>query len=394
MDVGWKSAIWIFTILVGLALLCGPGVGWAGEQRSLLHKIEEERATILEDNRSSVVRIHAFYAHSGEEAGFGAGFMHGTGFVFDPRGYILTVEEAVRGAEEIRVTLASGLQTRATFVASDPASEVAVIRVEADSLPAATLGSSGRVRIGHYAFILGNTFGNLTPSFGSVYEVNRDGGLIHIMAPVHSGYGGAPVFSSTGEVVGIAWTFLNPWAALRKSGRQDGDSEVISGWQEFPATVFVIPINRAVRIARRLIAEQEVVYGWLGVEGEYDPEQGVRVINVSAGGPAAASGIRPGDLILSYQGKPILSGEHLKSLVAATSPGAPVQMQIRRGVTSMTARVEVGRMSAEVLMENDVFDFFSPPSLPSDRSQEALFQKIDRLQQELWQLRQQVLQSR
>lgn len=393
MDVGWKSAIWVFAIPVGLVLLCGPGLGWAGEQRSLLHRIEEEIATILEDNRSSVVRIHAFYAHSREEAGFGAGFMHGTGFVFDPKGYILTVEEAVRGAEEIRVTLASGLQARATFVASDPASEVAVIRVETDSLPAATLGSSGRVRIGHYAFILGNTFGNLTPSFGSVHEVNRDRDLIHVMAPVHSGYGGAPVFCSTGEVVGITWTFLNPWAALRKNGKQVGDSEVIAGWQEFPATVFVIPINRAVRIARRLIAGQEVV-GWLGVEGEYDPEQGVRVISVSAGGPAAANGIRPGDLILSYQGKPILSGEHLKSLVAATPPGTPVQMQIRRGVTSIVSRVEVGRISAEVLMENDVFDFSSPPSLPSHWSQEALFQEIDRLQQQLWRLRQQVLQSR
>ncbi len=400
MNVGWQRTIWVFWMLVALALW--PGAAWSGEHRSLLNTIEEEIATILEDNRSSVVRIHTLYSHPENEAGLGTGFMHGTGFVFDPRGYILTVEEAVREAEEIRVTLASGLQVRAVFIASDPASEVAVIQAAVDSLPAATLGNSDRVRIGHYAFILGNTFGNLTPSFGSVHEINQGQDLIHITAPVHPSYGGAPVFCSTGEVVGMVWARVDPWAALRQSGLQEGG---VGAALELPTTVFVVPISRAIRIARRLIAEQEVAYGWLGVEGEFDPKQGFQVTSVSPQGPAAASGIRPGDLILSYQGMQILNAEHLRNLVLSTLPGTPVQMKLKRGSTPITPRVEVGRVSAGGLTGADLSGAFpagvSFPPLGMGQRREVLFEEIDRLQQEqnrleqeLWRLRQQLLQKR
>ena len=84
---------------------------------------------------------------------------------------------------KIWVTLDTGRRLPARFVASDPVSEVAVIRVEAEGLEPIAIGNSDRVRIGHYAFILGNSFGNLTPSFGVVYKVDRAQDLIHVEAP-------------------------------------------------------------------------------------------------------------------------------------------------------------------------------------------------------------------
>ena len=92
------------------------GKGWT-EERSLLCALEEEIAAILEDNRQSVVRIHTLYPRArADSESVGSVFTHGTGFIFDPQGYILTIEAAIADADEIRVTLASGVQVRAALV--------------------------------------------------------------------------------------------------------------------------------------------------------------------------------------------------------------------------------------------------------------------------------------
>ncbi|MDP6778119.1 MAG: trypsin-like peptidase domain-containing protein [Candidatus Latescibacteria bacterium] len=372
-----------------------PGVARPGEP-ALLTRIENEIADILEDNRSGVVRIHTILSHQREDASaqFGLRFTHGTGFVFDPAGYVLTVDEAVRGADRITVTLASGQKVPATFIASDPASEVAVVRVEADSLPVVRLGDSGRVRTGHYGFILGNTYGNLTPSFGVVQELNRDQDLIQLAAPVYPSHGGAPVFSTTGEVAGMVWAAPDPLAALRRASGQDQAARIFMGWQEIPTTVFVIPINRAVRIARRLVSERQFVYGWLGVEGEYEPDGGFRVTDITPDGPAASNGIRPGDLIVGYQGMEIVPGEDLRRLVLSTPPGTSASLQVIRAGAKLAARVEVGEMSSEALSRSSAAGRFAPfapnPARRPGPSNEALFKRMEQLEQDLWRLQQQL----
>ena len=376
-------------LMLLITLLFFPGPTWCGEQ-SLLNKIEEERATIFEKNRPSVVRIHTIYSDPGSGDGIqlGRGFMHGTGFVFDKKGYILTVDKAVSGAEEIWVTLASGMQLPAELVATDPNSEVAVIRVDAGDLQSVEIGNSDRVRVGHFAFILGNTFGNLTPSFGSAHEIDREQDLMHITAPVHPSYGGAPVFCSTGEVVGMVWAAPNPWTGL------DQASGSMMAWQEIPTTVFVVPVNRAIRIARNLLSGVQE-YGWLGVEGQYDADRRCfQVQNVMHEGPAALSGIMHGDLILSFQGEEILSGEHLRSLVLSTSPGTQVHMKIKRDERPETPSVEVGRMPPDVLAENRISGGSHPVSStvrPGVTGELMVQREIHMLRQEVRRLQQQLL---
>ena len=403
--------------LVLAFLLCTP-CGWAGrgaaEDVGILRQIEDERAGILEENRASVVRIHAIYARAAGDDGqqLGQGFTHGTGFVIDDAGHILTVDEAVRGADEIRVILDSGEQVPGRLVGSDQASEVAVIQVSVEGLQPADLGDSGRIRAGHYAFILGNSFGALSPSFGTTQQVDREQDLIHISAPVQPSYGGAPVFCSSGEVVGMVWAAVDPWSAFRSAVNPQGHRTLT--WQELPTTVYVVPINRAVAIARRLTSQARPVYGYLGIQGEAEAGGGVRVIDVAPDGPAAASGIGTDDLILAYNGDRVMSLWHFIYLVMNTSPGSSASLNVSRDGHLRDARVTVGDMDQKIFAEivAQMRTLPSPIQVRGPASQARakqmgqrqdalgltqdpgeMFRQIDRLEQEIRRLRQQILQG-
>ena len=360
---------------------------------SLLKGMEEERAEILEKNRAGVVRIHASYTQTGAVEGlqYGKGFMHGTGFVLDSKGTIITVHRAVKDAEEIWVTLGTGRRLQARFVAADPVSEVAVIRVEAEGLQPIAIGNSDQVRIGHYAFILGNSFGNLTPSFGFVHNVDRTQDLIHVAAPVHLSFGGAPVFCSTGEILGLVWALPDPWSGILPEGAPGALMA-----QQIPTTVFVVPVNRAIRIAQRLLNGSQTVYGWLGVTGEYDPGyHGVRVVSIAPNGPAAKKGIVRGDLIISFQEQQVESAEHLQSLVLSTTPGTEVRMKVKRGEQPDTPRVEMGELSSESGGFPPVgYDELSASSqLSMQQGNQALYREFLRLQREMQLLKQQMIKK-
>ena len=373
-------------------LFSGPGAADC-DAGSLLKGMEEERAEILEKNRAGVVRIHASYTQTGAVEGlqYGKGFMHGTGFVLDSKGTIITVHRAVKDAEEIWVTLGTGRRLQARFVAADPVSEVAVIRVEAEGLQPIAIGNSDQVRIGHYAFILGNSFGNLTPSFGYVHNVDRTQDLIHVAAPVHLSFGGAPVFCSTGEILGLVWALPDPWSGILPEGAPGALMA-----QQIPTTVFVVPVNRAIRIAQRLLNGSQTVYGWLGVTGEYDPGyQGVRVVSIAPNGPAARKGIVRGDLIISFQEQQVESAEHLQSLVLSTTPGTEVRMKVKRGEQPDTPRVEMGELSPESGGFPPVgYDELSASSqLSMQQGNQALYREFLRLQREMQLLKQQMIKK-
>ena len=191
----------------GVLILCLVPSFAHAQEGGVLRAIENEIVSILESNRHGVVRIHALFAPDPNQTPSGPVFTHGSGFVFDSRGYILTIDAAVQGAEEIRVTLTPEKQVRARLVGSDPISGVAVIQVDVDPLPKVEIGDSERMRFGHYAFILGNDFGNLVPVSGTVHEIFQEEDLIQVSARVQSSYGGAPVFCSDGRVGGMVWRY-------------------------------------------------------------------------------------------------------------------------------------------------------------------------------------------
>lgn len=354
----------------------------------LLQAIETEISTLFEANRRCVVRIHTIYGPVEDDAslGFGNGYTHGTGFLIDADGHVLTVDKAVKGAGRIRVTMADGSISQAVFVASDPTSDVAVIRVANAPPDHITYGDSDNIRIGHYSFILGNAFGQLLPSIGSVYEVNEGEDLIQITSSVYPSYGGAPVFDSSGNVMGMVWA-----APLYAQERN-----VLAGVSELPTTVFVIPINRAKRIATTLIERGQMTYGWLGVEVDRETHP-VVVTDVAEGGPAWRSGIRPGDQIVAYNGKPVAGPFHLERLVMETSPGNSVPIRVKReSITVSTEAQVVGRQTSSSVthpygrlggIQRHQGSSERGLGLSDLQTEQELFQQIQTLEREIGKLR-------
>ena len=363
-------------LVLRVAGIAAPATGQetlTGPPGGLLRALEAEISELFETNRRCVVRVHTIYDSDVAGLGFGNGYTHGTGFLIDGDGPVLTVDKAVKGASEIRVTLADGQTSRASFVASDPTSDVAVIRVSEAPEAHIAFGNSDQVRVGHYTFVLGNAFGELLPSIGSVYEVAEGEDLIQITSSVYPSYGGAPVFDSSGRVMGMVWA-----APLCPHG---GAS--LQPVSDQPTSVFVIPINRARRVATHLIESGHMTYGWLGVEVDRESHP-VLVTRVAKDGPAWRSGLRPGDHIVTYNGLPVAGPYHLERLVMETAPGDSVPIRVRReSITMSTQALVSGRESGSPVIHpnGQLIGMSVSPA------EQELFQKIQTLERELGRLR-------
>ena len=356
-----------------VVFLCVP-VHMHAQQGSVLRAIENEVVSILESNRQGVVRIHALFAP--EQNASGSVFTHGSGFVFDARGYILTIDAAVEGAEEIRVTLATEKQVRARLVGSDPISGVAVIQVDDHPLPVLKMGDSDRIRFGHYAFILGNDFGNLVPTFGTMHEIFQSEDLIQVSARVQSSYGGAPVFCSDGQVGGMVWRYQDTASGYTP---MEQFANTFMGVPGMPSSVFMIPINRALRVAKTLVAEGQMVYGWLGVEVGMQGDD-VVVLDVAHQSPAAKSGVLPGDVLLAFGDRAVSGPHHLRRLVMESAPGDQVVLGVRRDGRILAQSVALGEMPNRPVVASQ-----APAMVPED---EMIFRQMDHLQKEMVRLRQ------
>jgi serine protease Do len=365
-------------ILLCLVILCLTPTQGQTQAGGLLRAVEDEIVSILESNRQGVVRIHALFAPDQNAASSGPVFTHGSGFVFDSRGYILTIDAAVEGAEEIRVTLASNKQVHARLVGRDPISGVAVIHVDVDPLPVVKIGDSERIRFGHYAFILGNDFGNLVPVFGTVHEIFQGEDLIQVSARVQSSYGGAPVFCSDGGVGGMVWRYQDTgYAPLGQL------ANTFMGVPGMPHSVFVIPINRAMRVAKTLVADGEMAYGWLGVEVGMQGED-VVVLEVAPQSPAAKGGVLPGDVLLAFGDRGVAGPHHLRRLVMESAPGNKIVLGMRRQGRVLAQAVQLSTMPSRSMVASQVQE-----AVPED---EMIYRQMDHLQKEMMRL-QQLLQG-
>jgi len=269
----------------------------------------------------------------------------GSGVIVRPDGYILTNDHVVGGAENVTVTLYDGREFPGK-VMRDYATDLAVVKIDADNLPTAKLGDSSRVKPGAWAIAIGSPLGfSNTLTVGVVSALEREmsipdtegpgryyASLIQTDASINPGNSGGPLLNLQGEVIGINVAIASPTGGSVGLG-------------------FAIPINTAKFVLEQLVKHGKVNRGFLGVvpvdvkpamAKSYGVEKGALIRSVTDGTPAAEAGIQVEDVIVEFDGKPIESGLALRDAVARTAPGSKVKVVVVRGGERKTLEVTVG----------------------------------------------------
>jgi S1-C subfamily serine protease len=268
----------------------------------------------------------------------------GSGFVFTPDGFILTNSHVVHRAAALEVSFADGRRAPAQLVGDDPDTDLAVIRIQVPDLAPAALGDSSAVRPGQVAIAIGNPYGfDCTVTAGVVSAVGRSlqaragrtiDNVIQTDAALNPGNSGGPLVSSRGEVIGVNTAVILPAQGL----------------------CFAIAASTVKLIAGRLIKDGRVRRGVLGIGGQTVPLHprvvrhfglplgtAVGVVSLDPKGPAAGSGVREGDLVVSVDLKPTPGIETLQRVMLETDPGRVVSLTLIRGTETLSVRI----MSAE-----------------------------------------------
>jgi serine protease Do len=282
--------------------------------------------------------------------GQGSGFVFSTdkGLLSDTS-YILTNNHVVEGAEKIQVTLLDGRELTAKVTGADPKSDIAVLEVKG-ALPSLVMGDSSKLEVGEWVIAIGNPFGlSHTLTVGVVSAKGRTGlgindyeDFIQTDAAINPGNSGGPLVNLDGEVVGINT------AIFSRSGGYMGVG-------------FAILANLAKGVAEQLIKHGEVTRGYLGIViQELTPalaesfgvteNKGILVAQVADGSPAAKAGLKVGDLIIQYQGKPVDDVGDFRNRVAFTAPGSKEKLTIIRNGKRKDINVEIAKLSDEKLM--------------------------------------------
>ncbi|HYR33601.1 MAG TPA: trypsin-like peptidase domain-containing protein [Burkholderiales bacterium] len=264
----------------------------------------------------------------------------GSGFAFTPDGLLLTNSHVVHGARHIRATFADGPSHDADLVGEDPDTDIAVIRIGGDALPAVVLGSSRDVRVGQLAIAIGNPYGfQHTVTAGVVSALGRSlraqtGRLIDDVlqtdAALNPGNSGGPLVDSRGEVIGV-------------------NTAIIPGAQ---GICFATAIDTVKWVVLQLLREGRVRRGYLGLAGanqplarriarhfELDNTRAVRVESVEKGGPASRAGVEAGDLIVRFAGEPVNGIDDLHRLLTAERIGAESTLTLLRRTQRLELRV-------------------------------------------------------
>ncbi|HMG50991.1 MAG TPA: trypsin-like peptidase domain-containing protein [Inquilinus sp.] len=283
----------------------------------------------------------------GPRGGEGSGHQFhgaGSGFVIDPAGYIVTNNHVVKDADDITVTFSDGTKLPAKVVGTDEKTDLALIKVKADrKLTAVEWGDSDAAQVGDWVVAVGNPFGlGDTVTAGIVSARGRDlnsnplEDFLQIDAPINPGNSGGPSFDASGKVIGINSEIYSP----------SGGSVGIG---------FAIPSNLAKTVIGQIRDHGSVQRGWLGVQIQavtpeiaaavgLDKAEGVLVAAVQKNSPAQKAGLQQGDVILSFDGKPVGQIQALPRLVAATAAGDTVQVKVLRNGKTETVPVDIARL--------------------------------------------------
>jgi len=265
----------------------------------------------------------------------------GSGFIISSDGYVLTNHHVVEGADEITVTLPDKREFKGRLIGSDQRSDVALVKIDGSGLPTIKIGDPVKLKVGEWVIAIGSPFGlQNTVTAGIVSAKARETGellpFIQTDAAVNPGNSGGPLINMKGEVIGI-------------------NSQIFTTSGSYAGISFAIPIDEAMRISDQLRTQGRVVRGRIGVLiGEVSHEvadaiglqraAGALVSSVEGDGPADKAGVKPGDVIIKYESKPVESSSDLRRMVAATKPGTKVTTTVWRNGAPRDLVVTVGEL--------------------------------------------------
>jgi len=271
------------------------------------------------------------------------GVMHaqGSGFLVSPDGIVLTNAHVVDGAKVVTVKLSNHREYKAKVLGADASSDIAVLKIDARDLPTVQLGDSNQLDVGDYVLAIGEPFGlEETATAGIVSAKGRtlpgDGYVPFIQtdAAVNPGNSGGPLFDANGNVVGI-------------------NAQIYSNSGGFQGVSFAIPINLAMQVKDQIVKTGKVAHARLGVEVQtldqsladsfkMKAPNGALVAKVEADSAAARAGLKVGDVILEFNGNPIVDAGQLSARVGAAAPGDRASLKVWREGKATTLNVTIG----------------------------------------------------
>lgn len=266
----------------------------------------------------------------------------GSGVIVSPDGYVLTNSHVVRGADTIKVTLGDGRELAAKVVGTDPQTDLAVIKIDAKDLPSITFADSDKIEVGDPVLAIGNPFGiGQTVTSGMVSGLGRATlGLdyedfIQTDAAINPGNSGGALVDADGRLVGV-------------------NTAILSRTGGFQGIGFAIPANLARNVMEQLVSTGKVVRGYLGVSVQdispalaeqfnLKDRKGALVAEVVAGSPAAKAGLKGGDVVKAYDGKPVADARHFKLAVGSTAPGQKIAADLLRDGKDVKVELAIGQ---------------------------------------------------
>ncbi len=279
----------------------------------------------------------------------------GSGFIISNNGQILTNAHVVEGADIVNVTLKDGRSFKGKVMGSDPVTDVAVVKIEANNLPIVPVGNSDQLKPGEWAIAIGNPLGlDNTVTTGIISATGRSSSAVGVPdkrvqfiqtdAAINPGNSGGPLLNASGQVIGM-------------------NTAIIQGAQGLG---FAIPINTVQRIANQLATTGKVNHPFLGIQMvtltpelkqniNSDPnsglnveeDQGVLIAKVIQNSPAAKAGLRSGDVIHKINGQPVKDAEGIQKAVESTQVGGNLQLGLRRNQKDINVTVQPGALPTQ-----------------------------------------------
>lgn len=277
----------------------------------------------------------------------------GSGFVIDPTGFIVTNNHVIENADDIEVIFSDGSKLKAKLIGTDTKTDLSVLKVEPPQpLTSVKFGDSKKMRIGDWVMAIGNPFGlggSVTVGIISASGRNINAGpydnFIQTDAAINKGNSGGPLFNMNGEVIGINTAIISP------SGGSIGIG-------------FAVPTELAENIVKQLIEFGETRRGWLGVRIQPVSDEvaeslkigrarGALISGIVEGGPVANGPIQVGDIVTSFNNRPIAETRDLTRIVAESPIGEPLDVVILRDGKEQTVKVTLGRLDDDEVASNE-----------------------------------------